>query len=127
MKITKEPVPDIYTRKVTVEMTEAEWEFITGLARDATPMSGTACAAAARLANGSEPYWEKNLDYSKLFISTSEKASAKYPFGYLSDEEARFAMVGKKLDAIKSYRYRNSCGLKEAKDAVDTYLGLPVY
>ena len=31
MKITKES-DDIYTRNVTVEMTEAEWEFIIGLA-----------------------------------------------------------------------------------------------
>jgi hypothetical protein len=68
VKITKEPVPDIYTRKVTVEMTEAEWEFITGLAGAA----GLA-AETIRLANGSKPYWDKNLDYSRLFVSSSEK------------------------------------------------------
>lgn len=66
MKITKES-NDIYTRKVTVEMTEAEWEFITGLASVGAP--GHTVAAARRLANGSKPYWEKNLDYSKLFTT----------------------------------------------------------
>ena len=70
MKITKEPVPDIYTRKVTVEMTEAEWEFITGLA---AARDRAATVATIRLANGSKPYWDKNLDYSRLFVSSPEK------------------------------------------------------
>lgn len=121
MKVTKEPVPDIYTRKVTVEMTEAEWEFITGLAALGAP----AAPASRRLANGSKPYWEKNLDYSKLFVS--EKGEVKYPFGELSYAEKAYVHSSKKIDAIKSYRIRNGCNLKEAKDAVDTYLGLPIY
>lgn len=125
MKITKEPVPDIYTRKVTVEMTEAEWEFITGLAAIAAQPLADHVGAAARLANGSKSYWEKNLDHSKLFIS--EKGEVKYPFGELDYTEKAYAQGGKKVDAIKSYRYRNGCNLKEAKDAVDTYLGIPVY
>lgn len=123
MKITKEPVPDIYTRKVTVEMTEAEWEFITGLADAAGLLA--ADGANHRLANGSKPYWDKNLDYSRLFVS--EKGEVKYPFGGLDYTEKAYAQGGKKIDAIKSYRIRNVCSLKEAKDAVDTYLGLPVY
>lgn len=68
MKITKES-DDIYTRNVTVEMTEAEWEFIIGLAAAyAVLENGTQTGSAAnRLANSSKQYWEKNLDCSKLF------------------------------------------------------------
>lgn len=127
MKVTKEPVPDIYTRKVTVEMTEAEWEYITGLAAAASAARSAAASSmpATRLANGSKPYWDKNLDYSRLFIS--EKGEVKYPFGELDYTEKVYVCGGGKIDAVKSYRNRNGCSLRDAKDAVDTYLGIPVY
>jgi hypothetical protein len=68
VKITKHG--DIYTNKITVEMTEAEWEFITGLASTACNDGViTAGSAAKRLAKGSRFYWHKGLDYSKLFTS----------------------------------------------------------
>ena len=123
MKITKEPIPDIYTRKVTVEMTEAEWEFIAGMAADlsATLVATAAVAVAAqRLTNGSKPYWEKNLDYSKLFVSDKTE-KVKYPLGELNQAEKNLVNCDKHIDAIKEYRMRKCCGLADAKDAVDTY------
>ena len=121
MKVTKELDLDIYTRKVTVEMTEAEWEYITGLAADWAASIGATTVAAARLANGSKPYWDKNLDYSRLFVS---EADTKYPFGELNYAEKQQVAISRSLDAIKAYRIRNGCSLKEAKDAVDRYRGI---
>jgi hypothetical protein len=41
----------------------------------------------------------------------------------LSAEERSLAAAGRKIEAIKQYRSRTNLGLKEAKDAVDAYLG----
>jgi hypothetical protein len=41
----------------------------------------------------------------------------------LSSEERALAAAGQKIPAIKAYRNRTGAGLKEAKDAVDAFLG----
>ena len=75
-KIVVTPVPvnqDKYTRRVSVEMTEAEWEAFKGFAAAtayraaATAAATTAGAAAKRAADGSLFYWNLDLDWDKLF------------------------------------------------------------
>ena len=74
-KIVVTPVPvnqDKYTRRVSVEMTEAEWEAFKGFAATtATAAAGftatIAGAAAKRAADGSLFYWNLDLDWDKLF------------------------------------------------------------
>lgn len=76
MKVTKEST-DIYTRKVIVEMTEAEWLAIKGFAAARVrAVAGDALrvrAAAARLSQDSDYYWNLSLDWDKLFLNIEEK------------------------------------------------------
>ena len=72
--VTHVPVnQDKYTRRVSVEMTEAEWEafkgFAAAIAHNAalTAAATTAGAAAKRAADGSLFYWNLDLDWDKLF------------------------------------------------------------
>ena len=72
-KIVVTPVPvnqDKYTRRVSVEMTEAEWEAFKGFAAEparAAAAATAAGAAAKRAADGSLFYWNLDLDWDKLF------------------------------------------------------------
>ena len=70
-KIVVTPVPvnqDKYTRRVSVEMTEAEWEAFKGFAAAAVGAGrGGAAVAAKRAADGSLFYWNLDLDWDKLF------------------------------------------------------------
>ena len=73
--VTHVPVnQDKYTRRVSVEMTEAEWEAFKGFAAAAEAIADfcaaaatTAGAAAERAADGSLFYWNLDLDWDKLF------------------------------------------------------------
>ena len=79
-KIVVTPVPvnqDKYTRRVSVEMTEAEWEAFKGFAAAAVGVAeleeryrrsaAAELAAAKRAADGSLFYWNLDLDWDKLF------------------------------------------------------------
>ncbi len=73
MKVIKESF-DIYTHKVTVEMTEAEWMAIKGFAAYAARATGDrGDVTASRLAGKSDFYWNLNLDWSRLFTNIEEK------------------------------------------------------
>ena len=69
--VTHVPVnQDKYTRRVSVEMTEAEWEAFKGFAAAAADFDEIAAAeldAAKRAADGSLFYWNLDLDWDKLF------------------------------------------------------------
>ena len=63
-RIVSDTVSDKYTRTVTIEMSEADWEAYKSFA--AAAAIGTAGRAASRLSLGSEPYWQLKLDWSKV-------------------------------------------------------------
>lgn len=39
----------------------------------------------------------------------------------LDEQEIKYVLAGRKLDAIKSYRFRVGVGLREAKDVIEAY------
>ena len=63
-RIVSDTVSDKYTRTVTIEMSEADWEAYKSFA--AAAAIGKAGRAASRLSLGSEPYWQLELDWSKV-------------------------------------------------------------
>ena len=121
VKVTKlPPPPDVYTTRVQVEMSEAEWIFIErcmaqyAIAGISAPVIAD---AASRVSPNPRNYVGfYSLDYSRLFRDSN--SPPKYP--ELNEREKDLAHYSP-ISAIKEIRTRLSLGLKEAKDAVDHY------
>ena len=129
VKVTKlpPPPPDVYTARVQVEMSEAEWTYIkrciayyitTAVGPHCSAASAASHAAATRAPHDHNGFY--TLDYSRLFRD-SESVPPKYP--ELSESEKYLAQHSL-IAAIKEIRNRLGLSLKEAKDAVYHYRGL---
>ncbi len=123
VKVTNIPPPpqDVYTRRVSVEMSEAEW-LILKHAANYYASSATVSAPAIKRANfNSDGFY--SLDFSKCFVS-SETSATVAPT--LNDTEKALIRGGRIIPAIKMLRERYHAtggylGLKDAKDICDAY------
>ena len=124
VKVTKlPPPPDVYTTRVQVEMSEAEWIYIKQCIAYYTTSVTSAPTAAAYAAATRAPHDHNGfytLDYSRLFRD-SESVPPKYP--ELSESEKYLAQHSL-IAAIKEIRNRLGISPTEAKDAVNHYRGL---
>ena len=124
VKVTKlPPPPDVYTTRVQVEMSEAEWIYIKRCIAYYTTNATSAPTVAAYAAATRAPHDHNGfytLDYSRLFRD-SESVPPKYP--ELNEREKDLAQHSP-IAAIKEIRNRLGLSLKEANDAVDHYRGL---
>ena len=121
VKVTKLPPPpqDVYTTRVQIEMSEAEWIYIKRCIAYYTTNATSAPTVAAFAAAERAPHDHNGfytLDYSRLFRDSN--SPPKYP--ELNEREKDLAR-NSPIAAIKEIRTRLSLGLKEAKDAVDHY------
>lgn len=117
------PPPDIYTRRVSVEMSEAEWlilkHTVNYYAAVVSPARVALDVASAinRAKFNSDGFY--SLDYTRCFVDT--------PVITLNDSEKALIRSGSMIAAIKSlrdrYNHDNSLylSLKEAKDICDAY------
>ena len=125
VKVTKlPPLPqDVYTTRVQVEMSEAEWIYIKRciayyITSATSAPTVAAYAAATRAPHDHNGFY--TLDYSRLFRD-SESVPPKYP--ELSESEKYLAQHSL-IAAIKEIRNRLGISPTEAKDAVNHYRGL---
>lgn len=131
VKVTNIPPPpqDIYTRRVSVEMSEAEWLILKHTANYYAELADVEPGLAARLELGhgdvadainragfnSDGFY--SLDFSKCFVSDVP---------VLNDTEKALIRGGNRVFAISSLRDRARAAggylpLKEAKDICDAY------
>lgn len=110
------PPPDIYTRRVSVEMSEAEWLILKHAVNLYTARTDELADAINRAKFNSDGFY--SLDYTRCFVDSRVSLS-------LNDSEKALIRSGSKIDAIKSLRDRSYLGsylsLKEAKDICDAY------
>ena len=129
VKVTKLPPlpPDVYTTRVQVEMSEAEWIYIKRCIAyyitSATPIMPSRDATIAAYAAATRAPHDHNgfytLDYSRLFRDSN--SPPKYPE---LNEREKYLAQHSLIAAIKEIRNRLGISLTEAKDAVNHYRGL---
>ena len=124
VKVTKlPPLPqDVYTTRVQVEMSEAEWIYIKRciayyITSATSAPTVAAYAAATRAPHDHNGFY--TLDYSRLFRDSN--SPPKYPE---LNEREKYLAQHSLIAAIKEIRNRLGISLTEAKDAVNHYRGL---
>ena len=124
VKVTKlpPPPPDVYTTRVQVEMSEAEWIYIKRciayyITSATSAPTVAAYAAATRAPHDHNGFY--TLDYSRLFRDSN--SPPKYPE---LNEREKYLAQHSLIAAIKEIRNRLGISPTEAKDAVNHYRGL---